>query len=441
MKLLPRTAFSRTLVLLVSVLLINQLVSYLMITLYVVKPGVQQMSYLVAKQIQTHQLIAQQRLLPNLQQGYQEISGVEEFTLEQAAVRGLQNAAVYTFIANEVSKVLQHRAEVRFSQTDVIQVWVQIEGQTTWYRVELEGFSEGEVPPLLLYLLLIGGLSIAGGAWFARWLTRPLRRLQQAALDMSRGVYNQKVSEAGVSEVRSVTRAFNQMARSMEKLEADRSLLLAGISHDLRTPLTRIRLAVEMMTPTEEDEEQDPMVAGIVHDIDDMNAIVDQFVDFVRLPEMGELTLVQMNELIHDVALTNEYTEQEPIKLSLAEKLPAVWVNETAIKRVLANLVVNARRYGKAPIFINSGVNKAKGQLWFEVGDTGKGIPQEAFDDMCAPFSQGNAARSGEGTGLGLAIVRRIVDAHSGKLSMYHKQQGGFWVRVSLPMKRRHSPG
>src|SRR5690554_6582706 len=107
MKLLPRTAFSRTLVLLVSVLLINQVVSYLMITLYVVKPGVQQMSYLVAKQIQTQQLIARQRLLPNLQQGYKEISGVEVFTPEQAAVRGLHEAVVYTFIANEVSKVLQ----------------------------------------------------------------------------------------------------------------------------------------------------------------------------------------------------------------------------------------------------------------------------------------------------------------------------------------------
>ncbi|RUO42771.1 two-component system sensor histidine kinase EnvZ [Aliidiomarina taiwanensis] len=437
MKLLPRTAFSRTLVLLVSVLLINQVVSYLMITLYVVKPGVQQMSYLVAKQIQTHQLIAQQRLLPNLQQGYQEISGVEEFTLEQAAVRGLQGATAYSFIANEVSKVLQQPVEVRFRQTDVIQVWVQIDGQQSWYRVELEGFNEGEVPPLLLYLLLIGVLSIAGGAWFARWLTRPLRRLQQAAFDMSRGVYNQKLPEAGVSEVRSVTRAFNHMAHSMEKLEADRSLLLAGISHDLRTPLTRIRLAAEMLAPTGEAAEQDPMFAGIVHDIDDMNAIVDQFVDFVRSPEMGEQALVQLNELIHDVALTNEYTELEPIQLMLSNDLPAVWVNETAIKRVLANLVVNARRYGEPPIVIASGVDKRANQVWFEVRDGGKGIAQEAFEHMCAPFSQGNAARSGEGTGLGLAIVRRIVDAHGGQLRM-QQEPGGFCVRVELPLKSRH---
>lgn len=456
MKYLPRTAFARTLVLLAGILIINQVVSYLMITMYVVKPSVQQLSYLVGKQIQAHQLIAEQRLLPRLRERYSEISGVEVFTANEAIQAGVDLAVPYSFISNELSSLLEQPVTVRFSQTGLIHIWVQFDGDSTWYRVVLSSLDDRQFSPLLFYLLLIGSLSVAGGAWFARWLNRPLRRLQRAALDMSRGIYSDPLPEAGVSEVANVTQAFNKMSRSMQKLDADRSLLLAGISHDLRTPLTRIRLAAEIMSVSDSQSNEDAsqsneglghsnedifseaMYEGIVRDIDDMNSIIDQFVDFVRSPDMSDVAKVSLNELIHDVVLTNDYTELEPIELALDNNLPLLLVNPTAIKRLLTNLVVNARRYGVPPIIIRSGWNKRKARVWFSVSDAGKGIPAEDFEEMCAPFRQGDTARGGEGSGLGLAIVRRIVDVHEGELRVNNEPSGGFSISVELPLKRHH---
>lgn len=435
MKLLPRTAFTRTLFLLASILIINQVVSYLMITMYVVKPSVQQLSYLVGKQIQAHQLVAEQRLLPRLRERYSEISGVEVFSPADAMLLGVDSAVPYSFISSELSELLEQEVTVRFSQAGPIHVWVQFEGTAEWYRVVLSGLDDRQFSPLLFYLLLIGSLSIAGGAWLASWLNRPLRRLQRAALDMSRGIYGDALPEGGVSEVINVTRAFNKMSRGMQKLEADRSLLLAGISHDLRTPLTRIRLAAEMMSPNT--DLTAAIYEGIVHDIDDMNSIIDQFVDFVRSPDMTDLAEVSLNELIHDVVLTSDYTELEPIQLKLANDLPNLAVNAIAIKRVLANLVVNARRYGVPPIVIRSGWHKRKGYVWFSVCDAGKGISADEFEEMCAPFRQGDSARGGEGSGLGLAIVRRIVDVHEGELKVGNLPASGFSVTVELPLKRQ----
>src|SRR5690554_1129124 len=436
MRLLPRTAFGRTMVLLAGILIINQVVSYLMISLYVVKPSVQQLSYLVAKQIQAHQLIAEQRLLPRLRERYKEISGVEVLSPEQALQEGVDLAVPYSFISKELSTLLESDVTVRFSQSGSIHIWVKFDDRPEWYRVLLSGLDERQFSPLLLYLFLIGGLSVAGGSWFARWLNRPLRRLQRAAIDMSRGVYRDPLPEAGVSEVANVTRAFNRMSRGMRKLEADRSLLLAGISHDLRTPLTRIRLAAEMMSPNNESFTES-IYDGIVHNIDDMNAIIDQFVDYVRSPDMENLADVSLNELIHEVVLTSDYTELEPVQLELDKAVPNVSLSAVAIKRILTNLIVNARRYGVPPIVIRSGWNKRKERIWFSVSDEGKGIPSHLFAEMCAPFSQGDAARGGAGSGLGLAIVQRIVDVHEGELTVTNPAAGGFSITVELPLKRQ----
>lgn len=439
MKLVPRTAFARTLVLLASILVINQVVSYLMITMYVVKPSVQQLSYLVGKQIQAHQFVAEQRLLPRLRERYSEISGVEEFNAAEAIELGVEYAVPYSFISYELSQLLEQPVTVRFSQAGPIHVWVQFDGQPEWYRVILSGLDDRQFSPLLLYLLLIGSLSVAGGTVFARWLNRPLRRLQRAAVDMSRGVYSEALPEAGTTEVINVTRAFNKMSRGVQKLEADRSLLLAGISHDLRTPLTRIRLAAEMMLPAEssnEDFSGSAIYEGIVHDIDDINSIIDQFVEFVRSPDMNNLAPTNINQLIHDVVLTSDYIEQEPITLELASNIPKIAVNDIAIKRVLTNLIVNARRYGVPPIVIRSGWHKRKGYVWFSVCDAGKGIGADEFEEMCAPFRQGDSARGGEGSGLGLAIVRRIVDVHEGELKVTSVPASGFSITVELPLKR-----
>ncbi|CUS47538.1 MAG: osmolarity sensing two component signal transduction system histidine kinase EnvZ [Idiomarinaceae bacterium HL-53] len=434
MTLLPRTAFARTIALIALLLVVNQILSYIMITLYVVKPSVQQLSYLVGKQIQTHELVAEQRLLPGLRSRYQEISGVEELSFERAEREGVNYATAYTFFSAEIAEILDKPVNVRISDTDPMQIWVRTDGQNGWYRIPLTGIEQGQFSPLLFYLVLIGTLSVLGGAWFASWLNQPLRSLQRAAQEISRGVYRGPLPELGATEIVNVTRAFNRMSRGIQQLEDDRNLLLAGISHDLRTPLTRIRLAAEMMA-----DKDHVLWEGVVQDIDDMNSIIDQFVDFVRAPNTKDFEKTNLNQLVHDVVLTSEYTDTHSIELDLERALPAVMVQPTAIKRVLMNLVVNAQRYGAPPITIHTGSLKRmngerKRGVWLEVCDRGQGIPQDMLERMFEPFTQGNKARGGEGSGLGLAIVKRFIDLHSGTLTATTHPDRGFCIRIELPL-------
>ena len=446
---IPRTAFARTIALIATVLIINQAVSYLMIALYVVKPGVQQIVYLVGGNLQSRNLFEQ---LESPQRGallsqFEAQGGAIRWHREQAEQRGLRLAQNYGFLADELSLVLGHPVKVRVASHAATDFWVQYAHEPDyWYQIVLSEFDEQALSPLVFYLILIGSLSVLGGVVFARWLNKPLNALQAAAKKIAAGDDPGRLDERGASEVIQVTRAFNQMSRGIQRLEQDRSLLLAGISHDLRTPLTRIRLATEMMPPSE-----DYLVEGIVHDIDDMNAIIDQFIDYVRARDQVSFTCEDLNVLIREVVESQRYVqdpdETPSFTLQLDPELPLVPMQAVAIKRVLTNLLDNAQHYGAWPITIRTGAGQCREQrghhptdyVWLEVIDNGNGVSEAQLDDVIEPFMQGNQARSDVGSGLGLAIVKRFVQLHRGTLSLANQPGAGLRVRIELPL--RQGPG
>lgn len=431
---LPRTAFSRTVALIAFVLVVNQAVSYFMIALYVVKPSVQQLTFLVAKQVQTHEFLEQLALEHNqlTRADYQRVTGVEKLDEDAAKAAGLGNTVHYRFLSNEMARILGEPAEVRLTRDAEMYVWVRTESQPdTWQRILLTELDERQFSPLIFYLFLIGTLSVVGGIWFARWLNRPLRALETAAVQIGRGDFPPSLEEKGASEIIQVTRAFNHMARGIERLEQDRALLLAGISHDLRTPLTRIRLATEMMPPSE-----DYLVDGIVHDIDDMNAIIDQFIEYVRARDSVNFSRHDLNKLVQEVVDAHQYTGCEPLDLELG-KIPEIDMQPIAIKRVITNIVDNACNYGDFPVTVRTGLDSSHKQVWVEVSDAGQGIREEQMETVFEPFMQGDEARGGEGSGLGLAIVRRFVQIHGGNVTLQNRPQGGLLVRVELPLRQQ----
>ncbi|MFU8785086.1 two-component system sensor histidine kinase EnvZ [Aliidiomarina sp.] len=421
----PRTAFSRTMLLIATVLLLNLFLTYLVITIYVVKPGVSQLSYLIAR----HTLVAQwvnQQDDEHIQTRFAELSGVESFTYEEAEQRGLLQATPYLFLSEMVYSTLGEQADVRVGTQDRMYIWVQTPSNPSWLRVPLAYIDEGRFSPLILFLLLIGLISVAGAAWFARSLNRPLQQLRYAAEQMVDGELPQHLPERGASELQAVTRAFNRMTRSMSHVDDDRALLLAGISHDVRTPLTRIRLAAELMNPT------DPLVEGIISDIDDLNSILAQFSDFARASERVGFEFCNLNELIEDVVNAAQYVDKNLIQLNLAP-IPDIELQPIAVKRIIANLIVNAKRYGSEPFTITSGASFDEEHVWFSVRDHGKGIPEAQIDAMFEPFTRGNTARSEEGTGLGLAIVKRFAQMHRGKIEARNEPTGGLNIKVTFP--------
>ena len=420
MKFFPKNLFGQTVLLIAFILLINQIFSYLTITFYVVKPNYQQLTNLLANQVKVifidKKKAKQHNLLPKiLSKRFQTATGVRAYSLKNAVKQGLGDAIYYSFISKTMSQELGGPAEVRIQKgDDYYFVWIRPPQEPNiWLKIPLDGIETKAISPLTLYLCAVGLSSIFVGLFLFRQINRPLKRLKNAALDLEKRKLNTVLKPEGPSDVRALTLAFNKMALSIKQLENDRNLLMAGVSHDLRTPLTRIRLATQMM----QDEKEDCYLCqGIFDDIDDMNEIIDQFIGYIRENKNISHKYEDLNQII--IELLDQDAE---VKKTLVN-IPKILCDKTAIKRVIVNLIQNAKRYGKKDIEIKT-FQKEK-IIYLEVSDNGPGIDEEKIAELFLPFVQGDKARASQGSGLGLAIVKKILTIHGAKITLKNKQQG-----------------
>lgn len=415
-----------------SLLLINQIVSYLSVATYFIQPTYQQINQLIARQIKLLFVdgvdVGREHLtmVEALNAKVLNNDGMKIYNQQQARKAGIEHTTHYGFLSSQMSELLGGKAEVRITQGDDFEIWIRPpQAPSIWIKVPLTSFNDYDLSPLTLYLIVIGTLSVAGGWWFARQQNRPLRRLQKAAILVSMGDYPQPLPLKGSTEIIEVTNAFNQMSNSMKQLEQDRALLMAGISHDLRTPLTRIRLASEMMVA-----EDEYLKEGIIHDIKDMDAIINQFIAYIRQDQESIREQKQINNLIHEVvqAESNRDSKIEVVLISC----PDIPMQAIAVKRILSNLLENAFRYGGGWVKLSSQFDGNR--VGFSVEDDGPGIPEDNIQTLFQPFTQGDAARGSVGSGLGLAIIKRIVDRHQGEIKLTNRTEGGLHAQVWLPL-------
>ncbi|MEI6893150.1 MAG: two-component system sensor histidine kinase EnvZ [Colwellia sp.] len=427
MKILPSSAFGQTVLLIGFLLFINQIVSYISFAIYVFNPHQQQINQLLAKQVRVVFIdVDDDKLRPEMAEAFHNETGIGVYREEDALRSGLANSAYYPYRSEQMSLLLGGPAEVRISDGDEYLFWIRApQAPLLWVKIPLYGMEKGNFSPLIFIMVVIGLLSVMGGWVFVRQLNRPLKSLEIAAENVGRGNFPDPLVECGTSEIMAVTQAFNHMSKGIKQLEEDRNLLMAGISHDLRTPLTRIRLASEMM------HEQDTFLKeGIEIDIDDMNNIIDQFIDYIRHDAKDKRELDDLNILVEDV-LKVETPLDRTINFHRGE-CPQIPLRHVAMKRALANLVQNAIRYSTSDIEVFTGVEQ--GFAFITVSDKGAGIPEGEIERLFQPFTQGDTARGTEGSGLGLAIIKRIVDSHGGKVELSNKASGGLQAKIYLPI-------
>lgn len=279
-------------------------------------------------------------------------------------------------------------------------------------------------------------LSLAGAYLIAARINRPLRMLVNAADRLRNGEYPQKLPEDGIDELREVSRTFNQMAEALARLDTERTLLLAGISHDLRTPLARLRLAVELLP----DEQVGHLKGGMVQDITDMDSIIHQFLDFVRGIEGEPTRLTDLNELVKSIAERHIRAGHNLIiRLAPTHMIP---LRPLAMQRLLGNLIDNAFAYGKGEVVVSSRITADS--IILSVMDNGPGIPESHMARLLRPFERMDAARGNKsGSGLGLAIADRIAKLHKGQLTLLNRPEGGLEARLTLPFnpEQKRPPG
>ena len=272
--------------------------------------------------------------------------------------------------------------------------------------------------------------TLVGSVVIARLINRPLRDLSFAASRIREGDLDSRLDENTLtSEIREVNRGFNRMARELAKVEEARAVMLAGISHDLRTPLARLRLETEMSVSDEEAK------GNMALDIDQLDAIIDKFMDYAR-PGETQLLPVHVSQLIDREASAFRDPTQIRITSRVAIDLK-VMADETELGRVFSNLFENARRYGRGTYtgVADVTVTYVRAGPWviISVRDHGPGAAPEKLSQLTTPFFRGDAARTAAtGAGLGLAIVEKAMQRMGGSLELTNAPDGGLMAHIRL---------
>lgn len=274
-------------------------------------------------------------------------------------------------------------------------------------------------------------LSLGGAYLIVSRVGRPLGEMAAAARLIGQGRKPEHLQEKGPRELAEVAHAFNQMAGDLDRLDADRALILAGVSHDLRTPLARLRLGVELSGAPAQD------VAAMVNDIEEMDRIIGQFLDFGRDDGQERLHPVDLVSLIREICGPYEL-RGNPLNLDLPGEA-CVEARELSLRRALTNLMDNALRYAGDAEVLEISVVSGEKTITVVVADRGPGIPPEEVERMKHPFTRLERARTNtKGAGLGLAIVDRIMQRCHGRLELLPREGGG--LRACLVFPRPAAP-
>ena len=311
-------------------------------------------------------------------------------------------------------------------------MWVgfSIERDSYWLQAE---DSQGNALNSNTWAIWIGIALLAtllGSVAIASLINRPLRQLSFAASRIREGDLDSRLDENTLtSEIREVNRGFNRMARELARVEEDRAVMLAGISHDLRTPLARLRLETEMSV------DDDEAKYNMAQDIDQLDAIIDKFMDYAR-PGNTELQRVHVSQLIDREAALFRDPTQIRITSRVAIDLE-VMADETELARVFLNLFENARRYGRGTYtgVADVSVSYVNTGPWaiISVRDHGPGVGADKLPQLATPFFRGDAARTAAtGAGLGLAIVEKAMQRMGGSLEMANAPDGGLIAHLRL---------
>ena len=339
-------------------------------------------------------------------------------------IEPLPDDALLALVAQKVRQSLGAETRFAYSHDGEEGFWVSffIDEDEFWVMLPRERFEPIFGLQWLGWLAAVLLLSLAGALFIASNIAQPLAAMRRAAVRLGRGRPHEPLPEEGARELRTVSAAFNRMASNLQGMERERAMVLAGISHDLRTPLSRLRLALEMSGADSHASN------AMISDIDEIDAIIGQFLDFAR----GTNEQKQQNDL--DVLL-GELAEHyarigKDVRLIPHELAPLPFAR-MAVRRAIANLIDNALRYAGEPVEVEA--VPREDAIAVEVRDQGPGIPPNEVERLKRPFTRLDDSRAGAGgAGLGLAIVERTALAHGGRLELVPRSPRGLIGRLVL---------
>ena len=275
--------------------------------------------------------------------------------------------------------------------------------------------------------IIVAGLSIIGAYATATRINKPLNLLINATEQLKKGTFPEKLPLDSVTEFRTMSQTFNEMAESLSKVDQERKVLLAGVSHDIRTPLTRLRIAIEMLP----EKIASKLKKSMEEDIFEIDNILNQFIDYVRGFNQEATVTTNLNEFFSHMKNQHQILNRNIVLVSNL-KIPIFYdIKPISFRRLFDNLINNAFSYSTGEVVIT--IRKHKENISISVLDDGPGIPPDHIQRLLKPFERFDVisinkkqiANNREGCGLGLAIVDKITEAHNGKVVISNRAKKG----------------
>ncbi|GAB4166507.1 MAG: ATP-binding protein [Rhodocyclaceae bacterium] len=438
MKLVPRSLLARTFLLVSAVMLLSVLAWLRIYVAYEREPRARELAQLVVSVVNLTRaalVSARPERRMDLLTELNALEGIRIYPAEaDDALAPPPETALLALVTRQVRQALGAGTRFALGREGEEGFWVSFRIDEDEYWLVLPGERLERIVPRqwigwgAAALLL----SLAAAYLIVFRVSRPLRRLSLAAAAIGRGEHPERLDERGPEEVVALAHAFNTMSEDLRALDEDRALILAGISHDLRTPLARLRLAIELSGADPETR------AGMDTDIEEMDRVIGQFLDFARDTAGEAPQATAPGAIVEEVV--ERFRKREAAVSAMIAPAPQIPLRALAVRRMLTNLIENALRYGGGAS-VEVSLRRERDDLLLDVADRGPGIPPEQAERLKRPFTRLEAARSGQaGAGLGLAIVERIARAHGGRLDLLAREGGGLIARVRLPLSAAQPP-
>jgi two-component system osmolarity sensor histidine kinase EnvZ len=430
--LLPRSLFGRSALLIVLLIITAQLLGLLLMREMILKPRLVQMADGLAHDIGAIRA-GLAAMPPAARRDFVDAFNQRTLGRTHDAGAGTPLSGPLTPLERSFVRAVSQRMATEGTTA----VWRREAGGSLALRLDVDGSDYWIVLPGLLPAHEFSGawiaatlasvlLALFGGLLAQRRINRPLVRISAVARTLARGGVPEPLPEDGPTEIATLSRSVNQLVHDLGEIDRERALMLAGVSHDLRTPLAKLRLALEIQRARIEPA----LLASMTRSIEEMDAIVGQFLDFARLDEAEAVLPVDVDALARDVART--FADEGRTLVLEPGQPPPTSLAPQALRRALVNLVENAWRHGRPPVTVRTGGDDRT--LWIEVIDHGDGIPPADAEALKEPFRRAANDRGGSpGAGLGLAIVDRVARRQGGTFDLLGTPGGGLRARITLP--------
>lgn len=435
LKLLPKTLFFRTMLLIFIPLIVVQVVSIVVfldsnwgrVGRRFATNVVDDMAYVIALREQAPSRFTSIAELTekNLQIGVQFYANDVKHTVINKVSKG--NKLIIGFLEEALDNTFPDAATGIYldPKSKDMSIFVDNNSGMFLFSVDERKIFSSSIFGFVIWMVATSLLLFIVATLFLRVQARSIADLAQVAEDFGKGIDNKNFKPYGSSEVRKAAIAFVKMKERINKQISERTQMLAGVSHDLRTPLTRMKLSSEMLLKGKDKED-------FMQDIDEMEKMLEGYLSFVSGEAGEQNSFVDFNEMI--LSIINKFRKTNAlIRYSTNDEVGAVQGREQALKRALTNIISNAFRYGKTVAVKLENNNK---KLEVSIEDDGPGIPLDKREDVFKAFYRIEGSRNKEtgGVGLGLSIAKDVVTSHGGKIELFDSSLGGLKVLVSIPL-------